>query len=79
MKGTKVSVWLETQLNQLEIGVSIYTVARLKFKPVRDDVFDKSFLETVCEKSTGSMFNNGQSKHRLVTFKEKRLPTRSIT
>ena len=82
MKGTEVSAWLETQLNQLEIGVSIYTVARLKFKPVRDDVFDKSFLETICEKSTGSMltmFNNGKSKHRLVTFKEKNLSTRSIT
>ena len=34
------------------------------------NVFDKSFLETVREKSTYSMFNNGQSKHRLVTFKE---------
>ena len=39
------------------------------------NVSDKSFLETVCEKSTHAMFNNGQSKHRLVTFKEKRLPT----
>ena len=34
------------------------------------NVFDKSFPETVCEKSTHSMFNNGQSKHRLVTLKK---------
>ena len=34
------------------------------------NVFFKSFLETVCEKITHSMFNNGQSKHRLVTNKK---------
>ena len=51
----------------------------IKIQTSTRNVFDKSFLETICEKSTRSMFNNGQSKHRLVTFKEKNLPTRSIT
>ena len=32
--------------------------------------FHKSFPETVYEKSTHSLFNNGQSKHRLVTLKK---------
>ena len=35
------------------------------------DVFDKSFLGTIYDKSTHSMFNNGQSKHRMVTLKKK--------
>ena len=34
------------------------------------NVFDKSFLETVCEISSHPIFNNGQSKHKLFTFKE---------
>ena len=45
MKGTEVSAWLETQLNQLEIGVSIYTVARLKFKPEREMFLINLFLK----------------------------------
>ena len=51
MKGTEVSAWLETQLNQLEIGVSIYTVARLKFKPVREMFLINLFLKVYVRKA----------------------------